>query len=78
MRSATSGATHLLAKFNLQVNESKTEEYSVPDCEQPNASGSWKKCKLLGSYLDTKEDITRRKALALHSLSENKQIFKIK
>ena len=43
--------------FNLQVNETKTEEYEVPDEENLYENVSWPKCKLLGSLLDTKEDI---------------------
>ena len=46
-----------LKNFNLQVNEAKTEEYEVPDKENLHENGSWTKCKLLGSLLDTKEDI---------------------
>ena len=50
-----------IAKRNLVINESKTEEYEI--IRQGN--GKWKKCKLLGSLLDTEKDINRRKILAI-------------
>ena len=43
------------------INESKTEEYEI--IRQGNEK--WKKCKLLGSLLDTEKDINRRKILAI-------------
>ncbi len=42
-----------LAKHNLFVNKTKTEEFIV----KRSGDDSWKKCKLLGSLLDTEEDI---------------------
>ena len=36
---------------------------------------SWRKCKLLGSYLDTIEDIRRRKSLALNNITENNHVY---
>ena len=50
-----------LKNFNLQVNETKTEEYEVSDKENLHENVSWTKCKLQGSLLDTKEDIQRQK-----------------
>ena len=44
---------------NLQVNESKTEEYEI----KRGSEEKWKQCKYLGSLLDTKEDIKGRKLL---------------
>ena len=46
-----------LAKRNLVINESKTEDYEIT--RQGNEK--WKKCKLLGSLLNTENDINRRK-----------------
>ena len=46
-----------LHAYNLHVNEHKTEEYTVPDATPIRGKDSWRKCKLLGSLLDTKEDI---------------------
>ena len=54
-----------LAKFNLQVNETKTEQYTIPDPPNTEKKDSWRTCKLLGSLLDTKEDISRRKQLVI-------------
>ncbi len=70
-----------LKKRNLQVNETKTETYTVkrvgPD--------DWKKCKYLGSLLDSAEDIKRRKQLARspfihhkHTLTSSKPTMKIR
>ena len=39
---------------------------------------TWKKCKLLGSLLDTVSDIERRKTLALNSLQHFEHIYKSK
>ena len=50
-----------LSERNLNVNKEKTEEYNI----RRNESVSWKKCKYLGSLLDTEEDIKRRKGLAI-------------
>ena len=46
-----------LKKFNLGVNESKTEDYKISS----KSSEEWKKCKLLGSLLDTEHDIRHQK-----------------
>ena len=42
-----------LEERNLFVNKSKTEFYNI----SRNSSEDWKKCKLVGSKLDSKEDI---------------------
>ena len=39
---------------------------------------SWKKCKILGSLLDTDEDIKRRKGLAIDGFKTLENIFKSK
>ena len=49
-----------LEERNLFVNKSKTEFYTI----SRNSSDDWKKCKLVGSKLDSKEDIKHRKSLA--------------
>ena len=46
--------------------------------EQENPAPDWKKCKLLGSLLDTVSDIERRKTLALNSLQHFEHIYKSK
>ena len=66
-----------LKNFNLQVNETETEEYEVPDKENPHENVSWTKCKLLGSLLDTK-DIQRWKNLTINHMKDKKHIYKSK
>ena len=53
------------------INESKTEEYEI--IRQGNEK--WKKCKLLGSLLDTQKDINRRKILAIDAFKTLNKIF---
>ena len=60
-----------LAKRNLVINESKTEDYEL--IRQGNEK--WKKFKLLGSLLDTEKDINRRKILALDAFKTLNKIF---
>ena len=57
----------MLKAGNLTVNDSKTEEYTIPNDE------NWKKCKLLGSMLDTTEDIKRRKGILLTHMKNKKK-----
>ena len=45
-----------MEKENLTENESKREESRIPD-----EKDFWKKCKCLGSLMDTKSDINCRK-----------------
>jgi hypothetical protein len=52
----------ILKKHNLLCNEAKNEEHTVNRATR--ITGSWRKCKYLGSLLDTKCDIQRRKTLA--------------
>ena len=63
--------TGKLSDRGLCVNQSKTENYEV----YRGCDGEWKKCKLLGSKLDTDEDIKRRKGLAVSVIKEKKDIF---
>ena len=58
-----------LKTWNLKVNESKTEITTVH-----RESSSWRTTRKLGSLLDTREDIARRKTLA--TVAFNK-MFKI-
>lgn len=39
---------------------------------------TWKNCKLLGSLLDTKSDIKRRKGLVIVAMKKHKQLYKSK
>ena len=57
---------------NLNINLSKTEEYIV---NRENKDGLWKKCKYLGTLLDTEEDIIKRKSSAYAAFHRLKHIF---
>ena len=46
----------MLLTEELHVNESKTERYNILRSRED----AWKKCKYLGSLLDTEEDIKRQ------------------
>ena len=62
-----------LEKRDLILNKSKTEEFRV----SKNHDG-WKKCKFLGSYIDTETDINNRKRLLLNAADQLKYIFQNK
>ena len=51
---------YTLIKRDLLCNADKNEHYEINKTSENN---SWKKCKILGSLLDTTEDIKRRKVL---------------
>ena len=61
-----------LEKRNLLINQEKTEEYRI----RKDSEMEWKKCKYLGSMLDSTEDIKRRKRLASGAMDKIKHIFK--
>ena len=63
-----------LHAYNLHVNEHTNEEYTVPDATTIRGKDSWRKCKLLGSLLDTKEDIQRRKMITISTMQENSHV----
>ena len=52
----------IMVKKGLKVNKNKTENYIIS-----KQNHQWKKCKLLGTLLGTKEDIKRRKILAINA-----------
>ncbi len=58
-----------LKKRNLNVNELKTEEYSI---SRDSKDETWKKCKYVGSHPDTESDFKRRKQLASDSYQQHK------
>jgi hypothetical protein len=58
--------------YNLGVNESKTEDYDI----STTSPEEWKKCRLLGSLLDTEADINKRKSLAIAAYKKKEKIFK--
>ena len=59
---------------NLFVNDAKTDKYEV----KGNGNEEWKKCKYVGSLLDTEHDIIRRKQLANNTYNNLKDVFKSK
>ncbi len=58
-----------LKRRNLNVNESKTEEYTI---SLNNKDDRWKSCKYVGSHPDTESDFKRRKQLASASYQQHK------
>lgn len=65
---------HKLAERSLIINQDKTEQYEI----SKTSSDKWKKCKLLGTYLDTTEEIKRRKGLAIDAAKNLKKLFQSK
>ena len=59
-----------LSKRNLTENKDKTEEYVID-----KMNNEWRKCKLLGSLLDTEADIKRRQGLAIDVMKKLKFIM---
>ena len=62
-----------LKSKHLDINQDKTEEYSIGIGED-----KWKGCKILGSLLDTEKDINRRRGLAIDAFKTMNYIFKSK
>ena len=59
------------AQRGLKINESKTEENTI---KRANCDNRWRDCKLLGSLLDTQNDIKRRKVIAINVANELRYI----
>ena len=53
------------------MNKTKTEEYNI----EQKGNEEWKECKVLGSLLDTDNDINRRKTLAIEAYRTLNSIF---
>ena len=60
-----------LTNRGLRINETKTETFTI----SRESNNDWKKCKILGSLLDTTEDIKRRKQLANNAMRKLEHIF---
>ena len=56
---------NILSERGLKINDTKTEEYKIT-----NNENKWKKCKLLGSYIDTEADISNRKGMFLSAAKQ--------
>ena len=54
----------------LTVNKDKTEKYIIN-----RNQNEWRKCKLLGTILDSKEDMKRRKILAITAANNLNHLF---
>ena len=61
-----------LVQRGLKMNELKTEEYTI---KRANCDNRQRDCKLLGSLLDTQNDIKRRKVLAINAANKLKLLF---
>ena len=61
-----------LAQRGLKINESKTEEYII---KRAKCDNRWGDCKLLGSLLETENNIKRRKVLAINSANKLKHLL---
>ena len=66
----------ILKMKNSYCNEAKNEEHTINRANRNN--GSWRTCKYLGSLLDTKCDIQRRKILAIEASKSLQNIWKSK
>ena len=74
-----------LERRNLLINPDKTEEHKIEWIKKPKKGEvineedwTWKKCRILGSMIDTKEDVKRRKSLALVALNKLNDIWENK
>ena len=63
-----------LKSRNLFVNEAKTEKFNIKRLGSEN----WKKCKYVGSLLNTEDDIKRRIGLTCGAYNNLKTIFQSK
>ena len=61
-----------LAQRGLKINESKTEEDPI---KRASCDNRWRDCKLIGSLLDTQNDIKRRKVRAINATNKLKHLF---
>ena len=66
----------ILKKRNLSCNKSKTESYMIS--RSNNCDQKYKKCKYLGSLLDTTEDFKRRKLLTIDCMKTFTPVWKNK
>lgn len=64
----------MLKERNLMINPDKTEEYQI----RKDGPEEWKRCKYLGTMLETTEDMKQRKRLATIAMNKTKHIAKDK
>ena len=60
-----------LEKRDLIINQDKTEQFTIIT----RNNNEWKKCKYLGSMLDTSEDIKRRKGISISAANKLRTLF---
>ena len=63
-----------LATRGLIINQDKTERYTI----SRTGNQDWKKCKLLGTTLNTEDEIKKRKQLAIAAAKNLKPMFENK
>lgn len=61
----------ILSDRGLTLNQTKTEENKIS-----RKNDEWKKCKFLGSYIDTENYIKNRKVMLLNAADQLSDIFK--
>ena len=73
---------NILKERGLIINKDKTEEYQIKYTPIPKKNEiqnskdwEWKKCKILGSLIDTTEDFRRRKSLTLYNFQNLQDIW---
>ena len=70
MRNVKRAIPQMLSDGNLEENKSKREDYDIPSTDD-----SWKKCKFLGSMIDTENDCKNRTVLAAGTMTILKDLF---
>ena len=70
MRNVKRAIPQMLSDGNLEKNKSKREDYDIPSTDD-----SWKKCKFLGSMIDTENDFKNRTGLAAGTVTTLKDLF---
>ena len=63
---------NMLNEYDLIINKGKTEKYEI----SRKSNDDWKKCKLVGSLLDSSNDINRRKVLIIDTFKTYENILK--
>ena len=63
-----------LSVRDLKINKTKTEKLSI----NKTGNDEWKKCKYLGTFLDTKKDFAHRKQLSMACYIKYKSILESK
>ena len=70
MRNVKRAIPQMLSDGNLEENKSEREDYDIPSTDD-----SWKKCKFLGSMIDTENDFKNRTGLAAGTMTTLKDLF---